>query len=146
MNIQKYERHSTASIEEIISLIQHATKDQPRNRDIRVKAEVNGIKVGVSSIRLRTFADKGVECISCGSKASFFAIERIERRGNKQNNDPYHLNLWGLARNGEEILFTHDHTLARSLGGSDSLNNTQTMCCFCNWEKGKKESDIKRRS
>lgn len=51
----------------------------------------------------------------------------------------YHLNLWGV-KDGEEVLFTHDHVLARGLGGKDNLDNTQTMCCYCNWEKGDLEA------
>src|ERR1035437_5984742 len=52
---------------------------------------------------------------------------------------PYHLNMWGVDDQNEEVLFTHDHTHARGLGGRDILDNSETMCCFCNWEKGVQE-------
>ncbi|MNE07882.1 hypothetical protein D3C80_1005220 [compost metagenome] len=37
------------------------------------------------------------------------------------------------------MLFTHDHTLARSLGGTDDASNTTTMCAKCNFLKSKGE-------
>lgn len=49
------------------------------------------------------------------------------------------MNLWGKTNDGGEVLFTHDHILARGLGGSDKLDNMQTMCCWHNWEKGEIE-------
>ncbi len=64
-------------------------------------------------------------------KAAFFAVENF--RGSNQSVP--HANLYGVDREGNEVLFTHDHKLARSLGGADNLNNTQVMCSPCNTKK-----------
>lgn len=103
---------------------------------------VLGVTVNVTSLRLQTFACKGLVCSVCGQKGSFFAVER-----NFKNKDPdtlkgWHLNLWGINQEQEEVLMTHDHTLARALGGKDELNNTSTMCEPCNHLKGIEEKRL----
>ena len=97
----------------------------------------DGRWVGVSSLRMRTFARAGMsaagmKCVCCGLEATFFAVEQ------SPGQDSYHLNLYGV-RDGEEILFTHDHKLARALGGADDLSNSQLMCSPCNGKKSKGE-------
>jgi hypothetical protein len=57
------------------------------------------------------------------------------------------MNLYGM-KDGNEVLFTHDHILARGLGGADDLTNSQTMCSPCNGNKSKaegKEANRRRR-
>lgn len=96
---------------------------------IRKKAEFCGHVVNVTSLRLQTFV-KSTVCSCCGLAATHFAVE---------HNDGYnwHLNLWA-DRSDEgkgEMLFTHDHTLARGLGGADDESNVTTMCAKCNHRK-----------
>lgn len=132
-NIQKYDRFCTVSIDKIVPLILVAgaiTRDKP-------KFEINGVSVRLGSLRLQTFAKKGTVCKCCGLKATHFAIERD--MVSVSVDGPYHLNMWGVDEQNEEVLFTHDHTHARGLGGRDVLDNSETMCCFCNWEKGVQE-------
>lgn len=117
-----YERHSSAELEPILNLIRRGKKEP-----------INGISVGISSLRLRTFAFKGTKCASCGLIATHFAVERDKAAA--KNNKSYHINLYGRKEYGIEVLFTHDHILARSLGGLDALDNTQTMCSPCNSKK-----------
>lgn len=97
---------------------------------IRKKAEFCGHVVNVTSLRLQTFVESTV-CSCCGLAATHFAVE---------HNDGYnwHLNLWADRSNeGKgEMLFTHDHTLARCLGGADDESNVTTMCAKCNHRKG----------
>lgn len=100
-----------------------------------------GENVKLSSLRMRTFLTKGTVCSSCGLSAKFFAVERHIRA----NHQKYHLNLYGINDEGNEILFTHDHTLARSLGGKDHINNTTTMCTVCNGIKAIKEREPKEK-
>lgn len=88
--------------------------------------KAHGASCAVTSLRLQNFA-KSQTCISCGLQAKFFAVE--------ENGSGWHLNLYGVSATGEEVLFTHDHTLARSLGGSDTPENTTTMCSPCNRAK-----------
>lgn len=125
--MQQYTRSSIVSISEVVPYI------LDRNVD---KTYLNGKQVGVSSLRLRTFANKGTECSACHLQATHFAIEAC------LGQDSYHLNLYGSI-DGDEVLFTHDHTLARSLGGKDNIDNTTTMCYTCNQEKSIGERNLK---
>jgi hypothetical protein len=43
------------------------------------------------------------------------------------------------------VLFTHDHTLARGLGGADAIENTTTMCSPCNQKKSRLEGALANR-
>ena len=132
--MQKYTRHSIVSIDEVLTVIRNTAQ----NFKDKTRTEINGTPVGTTSLRLRTFAVHGTKCSACGLDASYFAIERCESR---DKNIPFHLNLYGV-RNGTEILFTHDHKLARSLGGKDHLSNTQTMCTICNSIKSIEETKL----
>jgi len=98
----------------------------------------NGKWVGCTGLRLRTFyrssrEPTGLVCVSCGLEATHFAVE------SSPGTERTHMNLYGV-RNEEEILFTHDHILARALGGADDLSNSQTMCSPCNSRKSRDES------
>lgn len=46
-----------------------------------------------------------------------------------------HLNLYHKGRRGM-ILMTHDHRIPRSRGGSNGIENAQTLCTQCNNHKG----------
>lgn len=129
-----YHRHSTVSIEEVLAEIQKASDIQAESKGrVKYKAELNGVKINVTSLRLRTFLTHGTTCSCCGLKATYFAIER--NRADEAKNGSYHINLWGANAEGEDVLFTMDHTIARSLGGADDLTNTTPMCTECNFEK-----------
>ena len=114
------------------------------SKEHRYKVVLNGYRVNVSSNRLKTFI-KSQTCPCCNIQASFFAIEKTYKHYLKNTNSKkgYHINLYGLNNKNEEVLFTHDHTLARGLGGADELHNTVTMCSPCNAHKGELESKIK---
>lgn len=129
---QKYERIGILEIEEVLPYIIESINQSQGS----ARAQIKSFQVKVSSLRLKTFAKTGTACTCCGDKASFFAVERNNPTG------PYHLNLWGYNKNQEPILFTHDHILARSLGGKDNLSNTETMCSPCNFEKSLIEHKI----
>jgi hypothetical protein len=110
----------------------------PQNKGERVF--VKDQLVRVTSLRLRTFARKGIKCACCGLEGKYFAIER-----SPNSTGPYHLNLWALDKKGREIIMTHDHIVARALGGGNTLSECQTMCGPCNWKKGQKEGEEVRR-
>lgn len=126
---QKYIRAEIVPVDEIIPDVQ-AHWGEKRSRVQRP----SGLWVGVSSLRMRTFArasknNAGVmQCVKCGLNGTFFAVEQ------SAGQTSYHLNLYGM-RDGSEVLFTHDHIKARSLGGVDNLSNTQVMCSPCNAKK-----------
>lgn len=117
-------RYSVVSIEEVLPII-----EPYKIRSKKKYHSFNGFEVKINhSIRLQCFKDLGTTCVKCGLKGEFFAIE------SKSDERP-HLNLYGI-RDGEEILITHDHIIPKSKGGKDFIGNSQTMCAYCNHEKG----------
>lgn len=137
-----YYRHSTLELGMVLPLIRdirRKEKNQPKDKG---KEILMGISVGVSSLRMRTFAAKGCDCVTCGATGAFFAIEKPF---NLEDNH-YHLNLYAYRKDDSEVLMTHDHIIARSLGGADVLDNAQPMCTICNNEKSKEEvKEVARR-
>ena len=91
-----------------------------------------GVQMSISSLRLQTYT-KGTTCVCCGLQAKYFSFERQAN----QKGGQYHLNLYAIhPMTGEHIMMTSDHILAKSNGGSNSLNNRQPMCRRCNILKG----------
>ena len=141
MDMPKYVRHSLVDIEPVLAAVSKGLEDRLLyQKKEKTKAVFNGQTVGVHSLRMQTFFVRGTTCKCCGLKATHFAIERS--LADERNNVNYHLNLWGINAAGEEVLFTHDHILARALGGRDHIDNCQTMCGTCNWEKGIVEGEL----
>jgi 5-methylcytosine-specific restriction endonuclease McrA len=95
-----------------------------------VVAEFGGITytANCSSLRLQNFK-RSLTCVGCGRTGVEFRAE-CNVSDAKRGNNP-HLNLY--AEDG--TLMTHDHIRPVSRGGSDSLDNTQTMCSECNCRK-----------
>lgn len=127
----QYIRHAIVDLDEIVSHVKFfwGSKDS--------KASLGcGYEVGVTSLRLKTFArasegKKGIHCKACGLRAEYFAVESFSRSVYPS----HHVNLYGK-RNETEVLFTMDHILPRARGGKDNLNNAQVMCQPCNSRKG----------
>jgi len=94
--------------------------------------EIEGVQVKITSQRYSVFK-KSQTCCVCGLKASFLTVEQ-----NHVGVENYHINMYGVNEDGEEILFTKDHILPKSKGGKNKLDNYQTMCVKCNGEKGNK--------
>lgn len=138
-NERKYHRAQVLELPDVLNKIKEV-----EDKEHRYKVNIGGYRVNVSSNRLKTFI-QSQECPCCHVKASFFAIEKQTKKylSNTESKKGYHLNLYGLDKDKNEILFTHDHTLARGLGGKDALDNTVTMCSPCNAHKGQLESRIK---
>jgi len=133
--MDQYNRHAIAPLDAIIPEIM-AQWDNPK-----AKMEYGAWTFNIHSLRLRTFCRAAytniLKCSCCGIEATYFAVESF-KRGNQKS---CHINLYGLDSDGDEVLFTHDHTLARSLGGADNLSNTTVMCSPCNSRKGQREGD-----
>lgn len=131
--MNKYNRFATLPIDQVLPQILANLTEV----NVKINHE-SGYSYGVVSNRLRTFATKAVNgamcCCACGLKATHFAVEGFRR--SKDNSS--HINLYGTAETGD-VLFTHDHRLARSLGGADNLSNTDIMCSPCNQLKAKSE-------
>ena len=88
--------------------------------------------VRITGVRLRSFLKHGTDCCVCGVNGAFFAKEKNFR------DVRYHLNLYAIDDNGKEVLMTRDHIIPRCRGGSEGINNMQTMCINCNNKKGSK--------
>lgn len=93
--------------------------------------QLRSTNVAMGSHRYQLFLEKGIECIECGLKGKYFALER----GFGDNPNRFHFNLYGVNDAGDEILMTKDHILPRSAGGRNVISNYQTMCCICNQNK-----------
>lgn len=118
-----YIRHSIADTDFVLAAIYNYNSTTGPSKQL-----INGVLVNVKSLRLNTFATKGLVCANCGIFGSIFALERI------QSQPKYHINLWAVV-NDIEILMTHDHIIARCNGGLDDITNVQTMCSPCNYKK-----------
>jgi 5-methylcytosine-specific restriction endonuclease McrA len=66
-----------------------------------------------------------LKCAACGLEGSKFILEQHEK-----DKTP-HFNLYA-EENGDLIMMTKDHILAKSKGGENNEKNYQTMCVCCN--------------
>ena len=95
-----------------------------------IRVNFDGDLIKMNSQRYENFKLHGIVCVTCKITGKYFYKER------HHENDPYHFNLYGIDKKGEEILMTKDHIIPKYQNGSNSMNNYQTMCCKCNYEKG----------
>lgn len=92
---------------------------------------MSGCSVKMSSQRYKVF-QKSQVCSCCGLDATYLSVELDLLL----DTDRYHINMYGVDENGNEILFTKDHILPKSKGGRNHISNYQTMCVICNNNKG----------
>lgn len=96
------------------------------------RIKLDGDSVRVTGVRMKSFATHGTKCVCCGIEGKFFAKER------SLGDVRFHLNLYAVDADGKEVLMTRDHIVPRSRGGSEGIENMQTMCTRCNGKKGDK--------
>lgn len=130
--IQSLERKCIVSIEEVESLLKENVLNNLNERKRSKETEVAGEKIYTYSDRYKTFFSKGYKCCVCGIEGKYFALER------SVNSKRYHLNLYAVNNNGEEVLMTKDHIIPKSRGGKNNLDNYQPMCTICNGIKGER--------
>lgn len=119
------------SIETILPIIYDSPLYVVDNKKQSVpKVDLNGDAIKLSSLRMRMFKHLGTKCVCCGLEGSFFRKEKLSK------DISFHLNLYGIDKNGNEVLMTKDHIFPKSLGGKDHLSNMQPMCVVCNTLKG----------
>lgn len=93
---------------------------------------IRGDMIKGNSDRYKTFFTKGLRCSCCGIEGKYFAKEKHLGDGH------FHLNLYGVDKDGNEVLMTKDHIIPASKGGKDDISNYQTMCRRCNELKADK--------
>lgn len=100
------------------------------SKSSRESIEVEGFQVYRRSMRYATFYQKGCKCVNCGKEGTYFQLDADREGGNVENRR--HFNLY--AEDG--TLMTKDHILPKKWGGTDTIDNLQTMCEECNKAKG----------
>jgi len=132
--MNKYIRKAMISIEEIENVLRDVVCNnlQRDKKKSKIKVNILGEEVYALSDRYKTFFTKGYSCCQCGIKGKYFALEA----GLGSKIPQYHLNLYAVNNENEEILMTKDHITPKSKGGINHLDNYQTMCCNCNAKKG----------
>ncbi len=115
-------RHCKLDINYLVNL-----KDASGSGEYRT---IQGVKVKITSERYRLFKESRV-CVKCGIEGKFLAVEKfLEEIKN------YHINMYGISEDGQEVLMTKDHIIPKSKGGKNHHSNYQTMCTKCNINKG----------
>ena len=91
--------------------------------------DFDGHTVKLWSQRYRTFR-KSLVCAHCGIIGQYMVLERHPEVSR------YHFNLYAVDEAGREVLMTKDHIRSMKRGGSNRIENLQTMCLPCNSKKG----------
>ena len=107
---------------------------------VNINGRKHRISVSMGSHRYQLFAEKGIVCAGCSLRGEYFALER----GVKDKPDKFHFNLYGIDKNGVEVMLTKDHVTPRSKGGKNRLSNYQPLCFRCNQRKADKVINVKR--
>lgn len=128
-----YRRGAVVDVQEVIDVILENEKLPMSKKYKKFTHEECSAKI--QSLRLRTFALKGLKCGRCERIGSFFAFE-VPTKCHPNTN--WHLNLYSVNEHGEEMMMTMDHVIPKSKGGLNSLSNTQTLCSRCNFVKADK--------
>ncbi len=100
------------------------------NPDTKTLVEIDGHMMEMFSHRYANFKFNGTVCKHCGIQGLYFYKERHYQDKN------YHFNLYGVDSEGNEVLMTKDHIIAKSKGGKDVIENYQCLCEQCNSRKG----------
>lgn len=130
------ERIRVFTIEEVEALVKTDvinSECKSIDKNCQHNIQVEGHDVYTTSLRYKTFIEKGYRCVCCGRTGAYYALEKAI--GSKQNRA--HFNLYS----NDGVLMTKDHILPRSKGGIDRIENMQTMCTICNSNKGNSVPD-----
>lgn len=80
-----------------------------------------------------------IKCWKCGCVADRWVADKGQ---NDHNGYPV-VNLYGLRRN-KLVMFTRDHIIPKSLGGTDDNENLRPACSPCNAKRGNKLTKLER--
>lgn len=118
------------------------------NPDRHGGMEIHGQRFPINTRKLITFflhhAENKFCCANpdCGLTPSIAVLRQNKKRPGKVNwrGHNWFLSIYGINQHGHWIEFTHDHVLARGLGGSVGVVNTVPMCAPCNNKKSRLEA------
>ena len=132
----RLERIKTFSIEEVEAMVKedvlnNSCKKDDKNLEHNIVVEEHNVYT--TSLRYKTFIEKGYSCACCGRTGVYYALEKS--KGSNKNRA--HFNLYSS----DDVLMTKDHILPKSKGGADCIENMQTMCTICNRAKGSSVPD-----
>jgi 5-methylcytosine-specific restriction endonuclease McrA len=94
------------------------------------------LKVRLNSIRYHVFAQSRT-CACCNRKGTMMLLDVHHCRTGLMYSRA-HFNLYAV-EDSKLILMTVDHIIPRSRGGTDDLDNLQTLCTKCNSIKGNRD-------
>jgi len=103
----------------------------PDNKPIEVNIDEKIYKIKVKSLRLQCFKRSRV-CTECGLVGTIISVDTFTTKSDRTG---VHFNLYAIFE-GKTRLMTKDHTMPKSKGGADHLDNLKTMCDQCNHKKG----------
>ena len=93
-----------------------------------------GVSLGISSAANDVIRHRHTtECVCCKAKVTHFYLEYA--RGDEVHNR-LHLHAYCTRADGAEDIMTMDHIIPKSIGGTESMHNSQLMCRTCNATKG----------
>jgi len=115
----------------------------------QIKEREKPYKINVCSGRMVAHKKHGLSCACCGIRATRCFLEKDGQTSFELKKACYHFNFYAetkdsLTGDSYLILMTRDHILAKSNGGSDSLDNYQTLCYNCNMLKGNLDLPIEK--
>lgn len=126
----KHEVLAKFEIAEILALIPE-TDDGNYGQKTAIKTDFGIIRVSIASKKLMTFK-KSIVCAECQESGAYFLLIRNPEAKGRAS-------LEMFTKEGK--LLTRDHIIPSSLGGSNDMSNSQTMCLICNSKKGSKMPD-----
>ena len=101
----------------------------------KIEVDIDGTlhRIGVRSLRLQCFK-RSKRCIRCGLEGTVMSADTFTTKSDRTG---VHFNLYAIYE-GKTRLMTKDHTMPKSKGGPDHLDNLETMCDQCNHTKADK--------
>jgi hypothetical protein len=123
----KHEVLARFNVDEILNLV---PSEDNGNYGLKaaIETDFGTIYVSIASKKLLTFK-QSIICASCDAKVAYFLLLRNPHAKGRAS-----LELFTE----DNKLLTRDHIMPRSLGGSNDMSNSQTMCLTCNSKKGSK--------
>ena len=136
----RFERKETYSINEVLDFIPNP-KDYPKDFKLKkIKRDYDGDPIKMGSQRYYVFKES-VCCAFCNIEGKFFAKERHLNKKGQPCSESFHMNLYAIDENGNDVLMTKDHIIPRAKGGRDVLSNYQNSCFLCNELKSAMDDD-----